>query len=202
MPSQPRNRRRSGDRRSNTTDPRALRALAHPLRLRLLELLVQRGPMTATEAADLLGESPANCSFHLRTLAKYGYAEEAGGGHGRQRPWRAVPGGTSIKEEELDIEGKAAAQALGRVLNELQMDRLQDWYSTKASYPKTWRTASFETHASVMITSAELDTLGHQVNALIEPYAERYEHPESFPKNALPVSLVAIGFPSSPSRES
>jgi predicted ArsR family transcriptional regulator len=200
MPSQPRPRRRSTDRRS--TDPRALRALAHPLRLRLLELLVLRGPMTATEAADQLGESPANCSFHLRTLAKYGYAEEAGGGHGRQRPWRAVPGGTAIREEDLDIEGKAAAQALGKVLNELQMDRLQDWYATKASYPKTWRTASFETHASVMITSAELDKLGNQMNALIEPFAARYEHPESFPKNALPVSLVAIGFPSAPSRES
>ena len=36
----------------------------------------------------MLGESPANCAFHLRTLAKYGFVEEAGGGRGRERPWR------------------------------------------------------------------------------------------------------------------
>src|SRR4030088_3589210 len=111
MPSQPRNRRRSGDRRSNTTDPRALRALAHPLRLRLLELLVLRGPMTATEAADLLGESPANCSFHLRTLAKYGYVEEAGGGRGRQRPWRLRYRSFELVPPGLDRQTRLAAEA-------------------------------------------------------------------------------------------
>ncbi len=195
-----RRNRRASDRR--TTDPRALRAMAHPLRLRLLELLVLRGPMTATEAAEDLGESPANCSFHLRTLAKYGFAEEAGGGRGRQRPWRAVPGATSIHEEELDAEGMAAAHRLGRVLHDLQNDRLQDWYATKVRYPKTWRTASFETHATAMLTAGELDRLGEQINELIDPYSARNEHPESFPKNALPVSVVAFGFPSAPPRNS
>src|ERR1700741_4164679 len=72
------------------TDPRALRALAHPLRLSLLGLLRTEGPLTATQAGELLGESSASCSFHLRQLAKYGLAEEAGGGHGRERPWRAT----------------------------------------------------------------------------------------------------------------
>ena len=55
------------------TDPRAMRALAHPVRLALIELLGHVGTLTATQASDLLGESPANCAFHLRTLAKYGY---------------------------------------------------------------------------------------------------------------------------------
>src|ERR1700722_12506800 len=72
-------------------DPRALRALAHPTRLSLVGLLRVEGPLTAARAAELLGESSASMSFHLRQLAKYGLVEEAGGGKGRERPWRATP---------------------------------------------------------------------------------------------------------------
>src|ERR1700748_927844 len=71
------------------TDPRALRAYAHPGRMALLGLLRREGPLTATRAAELLGESSGTCSFHLRQLAKYGLVEEAGGGTGREKPWRA-----------------------------------------------------------------------------------------------------------------
>ena len=60
------------------TDPRALRAVAHPTRLALVGLLRREGPMTATEAGETIGESAASCSFHLRQLAKYGLVEEAG----------------------------------------------------------------------------------------------------------------------------
>ena len=55
------------------TDPKAMRALAHPLRWALLEALGHAGTLTATQASEMLGESPANCAFHLRTLAKYGF---------------------------------------------------------------------------------------------------------------------------------
>ena len=72
------------------TDPRLMRAIAHPVRMALLEAMEQAEArtLTATQASELLGESPANCAFHLRTLAKYGFVEEAGGGQGRERPWR------------------------------------------------------------------------------------------------------------------
>ena len=65
-------------------DPKAMRALAHPLRMQLIEAIGQSDTrtLTATQASELLGESPANCAFHLRTLAKYGFVEEAGGGRG------------------------------------------------------------------------------------------------------------------------
>jgi DNA-binding IclR family transcriptional regulator len=49
-------------------------------------------PATATQLAERVGESPANCSWHLRQLARYGFVEEAGGGTGREGPWRPVPG--------------------------------------------------------------------------------------------------------------
>lgn len=66
----------------------ALRALTHPVRQRLLRALSRAGRATATQLAGQIGESPANCSWHLRQLARYGFVTEAGGGAGRQRPWR------------------------------------------------------------------------------------------------------------------
>src|ERR1700761_8831550 len=70
------------------TDAKTMRALAHPVRLQLLELIHRDGEITATRAAEALDESPGNMSWHLQTLAKYGFIEEADGGKGRSRPWR------------------------------------------------------------------------------------------------------------------
>src|ERR1700684_2153615 len=81
--------------RLNLTNPKAIRALAHPVRWALLDALGQAGTLTATQASEMLGESPANCAFHLRTLAKYGFVEGAGGGRGRERPWRQTYNGMS-----------------------------------------------------------------------------------------------------------
>src|ERR1700683_2068981 len=77
------------------TDPRALRAYAHPVRLKLVALLRTEGPLTATRAGELLGESSGTCSFHLRQLAKYGLVEEAGGGTGREKPGRGATPATA-----------------------------------------------------------------------------------------------------------
>ena len=92
------------------TDPRAMRAMAHPVRLSLLEALNHHGQLTATEAAEHVGESPSNCSFHLRQLAKYGFVEEAEGGTGRQRPWRVVHVGMRM----TDVHEDAGHGARGR----------------------------------------------------------------------------------------
>jgi len=65
------------------TDAQTLRALAHPVRIALLEELIVSGPLTATEVGERIGESPTTCSFHLRQLARYGFVEEAGAAPGR-----------------------------------------------------------------------------------------------------------------------
>jgi len=69
-------------------DARMLRALAHPLRLRLLAVAASEGTITTTSASEHTGESSGNCSFHLRLLAKYGFLEAARGRDQRERPWR------------------------------------------------------------------------------------------------------------------
>src|SRR5258705_13054713 len=76
--------------RREIRDAETARALAHPVRIRIIEKLAFGGPLTATALSELIGESPANTSWHLRQLARYGFIEEAGGGSGRQRPWRVV----------------------------------------------------------------------------------------------------------------
>ena len=86
-----------------------MRAMAHPVRLALMEALNDAGTLTATEAAERVGESPSNCSFHLRQLAKYGFVEEAEGGTGRQRPWRAVHTGMRFTDVQDDPETALAA---------------------------------------------------------------------------------------------
>jgi len=101
------------------TDPRALRAVAHPTRLALIGLLRRSGPLTATRAGELIGESAASCSFHLRQLAKYGLVEEAGGGRGRERPWRA----TALFTEWPDIGGSAETDAASELLSAVVAER-------------------------------------------------------------------------------
>ncbi|MCH0543077.1 helix-turn-helix transcriptional regulator [Streptomyces sp. MUM 203J] len=76
-------------------DAAALKALTHPLRIRLLGLLRQDGPATASELAVVTGESSASTSYHLRVLAKHGFVAEAEHRDGRERRWRAVHAVTS-----------------------------------------------------------------------------------------------------------
>src|SRR5688572_19612935 len=69
-------------------DPRAMRALTHPVRIDLIEALAMYGPLTATAAAEHIGQSPTTCSFHLRQLAKYGFVTSAAKPGARERPWK------------------------------------------------------------------------------------------------------------------
>ncbi|MEU3469025.1 winged helix-turn-helix domain-containing protein [Streptomyces sp. NPDC006687] len=76
-------------------DAAALKALTHPLRIRLLGLLRQDGPATASELAVRTGESSASTSYHLRVLAKYAFVTEAEHRDGRERRWQAVHAATA-----------------------------------------------------------------------------------------------------------
>ena len=114
------------------TDPRALRAYAHPVRMALMGLLRTEGPLTATRAAELLGESSGTCSFHLRQLAKYGLVEEAGGGTGRQKPWRATATFTAWDATGGGTPETAAATGLlNTVIAEQYFEQLMRWQEAR-----------------------------------------------------------------------
>src|SRR3954447_14930027 len=117
------------------TDPKAMRALAHPVRLALLEALADAGTLTATEAGERVGESPANASFHLRQLAKYDFVEEAEGGRGRQRPWRIKHLGTRYTDVHEDPEAARAGRALSRVLRNRYLARAERAFEERQALP-------------------------------------------------------------------
>src|SRR6476661_8960562 len=105
------------------SDPRELNALAHPVRMAIIELLSLSGPLTATELADRLDETPANCSWHLRKLAEHHFVEEAGGGIGRQRPWQVRSVGLALDESDATPSKIRAGRALEQMLLERQVTR-------------------------------------------------------------------------------
>jgi DNA-binding transcriptional ArsR family regulator len=72
--------------------PEQLKALGHPLRLSVLELLgtADGDCLTNRELAQKLEVDPGHLHFHVRMLLRAGLIELAGGGQGREKPYRAV----------------------------------------------------------------------------------------------------------------
>ena len=90
----------------------SLKALAHPLRVRILHVLTTRGPQTSSSLAAELGESTGSTSYHLRQLAAKGYlAEDPSLGTGRERWWRRAVAHVEVWTKELADapEGRAAS---------------------------------------------------------------------------------------------
>ncbi|GLZ32148.1 transcriptional regulator [Lentzea sp. NBRC 105346] len=149
-----------------------LRAMSHPLRVRLIALLETEGPLTATEAAARLETTPANCSFHLRLLARHGFVEEAAGGVGRQRPWQVVEEITQIKSDTLDEESMPALRALDEIEMQTFRDAVASYLRTRDQYPPEWREAVGRSWATVHLTAAETAELKQKLHAVFEPYME------------------------------
>jgi DNA-binding transcriptional ArsR family regulator len=181
------------------TDARTLRALAHPVRIALLEALGLGGAMTATEVGEQIGESPTTCSFHLRQLAKYGFVEEAGGGRGRARPWRVTTIAMRVANTHDDPETELAANALGRLIGERQIDRHRTWVETRAAYPSRWRHAAEDSHLTFYLTADELEQLNDEVLALLRArFPERRTDPSLRPPGSVPVQMLVFSYPLMP----
>ncbi|MEV0797039.1 helix-turn-helix domain-containing protein [Kribbella sp. NPDC050281] len=179
------------------SDPRELNALAHPVRMGIVELLSISGPLTATELADRLDETPANCSWHLRKLAQHGFVEEAEGGKGRQRPWQ-VPGlGFSWDEEHASgsIDERRAAQALSEVMMGRAMDRLREAQQRAPEESEEWRAAHSSAEMIAWLTADELKEMNVAINAVLDRYVERLTEPKERPPGARLCEFVAWGVP-------
>jgi len=177
------------------TDPKALRALAHPIRLSLIGLLRTEGPLTATRAADLLGESSATCSFHLRQLAKYGMAEEAAGGHGRERPWQATTMSTDVPDFPEDPELAVAGGRFRAVLAERYFEWLRRWLDQRPAEPGEWQRADMFGDKLLYLTASELADLGQRMRDLCDEYVDRTARPELRPPDSRLISVLQFAFP-------
>jgi|SRR5579875_1958563 len=177
------------------TDPRALRAMAHPTRLALIGVLRRDGPLTATQAGELIGESSASCSFHLRQLAKYGLVEEAGGGKGRERPWRATTLFTAMPDVAEGPEAAAASSLLSSVLAERYFEGLSRWLQAKPDEPEEWQHAAHFGDTMLYVTADELLGLAGEVQAMMDRFLVRHTQPELRPPDARLVTVLHLAFP-------
>ena len=179
------------------SDPRELNALAHPVRMAIVELLSISGPLTATELADRLDETPANCSWHLRKLAQHGFVEEAGGGTGRQRPWQ-VPGlgfGWDDEHASGSIQERRAAQALSELVMSRAMDRLRESQQRAPEETEEWRAAQTSTEMIAWLTADELKELNDAITAVLDRHIERLTDASQRPEGARLCEFVAWGVP-------
>jgi Helix-turn-helix domain len=180
------------------SDPRAMRAITHPVRLALIEALSLEGPLTATRAADVIGESPTTCSFHFRQLAKYGFVEQAATGPGRMRSWRLTRVGMRFTDLHEDPETRVAARALSRTLRERSFGRLQAYYEDRSSYPVRWQEVTGSSDFTLHVTPDELRAVDEEVTAILHRYRDRIADPERRPPGSLPVEVLLFAYPVAP----
>jgi predicted transcriptional regulator len=178
-------------------DPKMMRALAHPLRVALIEAISQADTrtLTATEASELLGESPANCAFHLRTLAKYGFVEEAGGGRGRERPWRLSYRRLELVPSGLGPEARLAAHAAASIWIDRWLARARSRLMRSLGYPAHWQEATIGSQRGLYLTAQEAKDLGEAMHRLLEPYEVRLEDPSLRPPGSVRYEVMAFGYP-------
>jgi Helix-turn-helix domain len=178
------------------TDPKMMRALAHPARIAIWMHIALRGAATATECAEVAGLSPSACSYHLRTLARYGFVEEdpAAATDGRERPWRA-------RLLAFTMEDQPDTPAAGRVASRLLVENFRAdaeeirvrYLDRKSEYPADWQAAAGEMFSVAHVTPAELQELRAKVLEIMAPYV-RLDEAERSP-GALPVRIMVDLFP-------
>jgi DNA-binding transcriptional ArsR family regulator len=182
------------------TDPRAIRAIAHPARLVVIEALYDQGrELTATQAAQLAGTTPSAMSYHLRALERYGIVRRiASAGDARERPWaraardlkirppiaassRALTLATSaVLSTAMDVTRERLLTALERVADkDLPNGPLDD--------------AIGYLHTSVLVTPEEAKALLKSINELAEPL--QFEHRTDAPEGAARLTLVIASVP-------
>jgi DNA-binding transcriptional ArsR family regulator len=177
-------------------DPRELAALAHPVRIGIMELLAVAGPLTATELADRLDETPANCSWHLRKLAEHHFVEEAGGGIGRKRPWQVTQIGLAWDDVDASPSQLRAGRALEQMFLERQVSRFQQARAQLHDDGDVeWAEATSCSEHVSWLTVEELEDLNAELRTVLERYAGRLTDPTTRPPGSRLCEFVAWGAP-------
>src|SRR6478672_7008969 len=117
-------------------DPGALKALAHPARLAVVDELYQGTERTASELAELTGLSPSAMSYHLRALERWGIVERGDEREdGRERPWRAA--GRTLSLDPETIPSSAADVVAATTLEHLRSE-FRRWAAAEPGETKAW----------------------------------------------------------------
>jgi hypothetical protein len=156
--------------RRHITEPEALDALAHPVRLDIMNFLMNSGPATASACARAVGDTPSNSSYHLRTLAKAGLVGEVVSADGRERPWQALVTGFDTGPADAAAPLPPAAARAMAVSVRRDQRLTTDYLARRDTVAPEWRAADAHASYTLRLTPDELVALGTRLDALIRPY--------------------------------
>lgn len=173
------------------TDPESIRALAHPLRLELMDHLSHVDEATATQCADKTGESVASCSFHLRMLAKYGYIEPAER-RGREKPWRLIRGTRDMRPSP-DVPGSLAAiTELATMVILTEVERIRRFLALAHNEDPAWIDAITITGTDVWLTLEEGIEMTRQLQEIATKYLDRNTDASQRPDGARRMNIFSV----------
>ena len=162
-------------------DPGALRALAHPARLLVVDELYQGSERTASELAKITGLTPSAMSYHLRALERWGILERGEAREdGRERPWRAA-GRSLIWDSEMSVAEAASQDVIaGGVLEQLR-DAFRRWTAVESGEPGLWREVASLKRSFMWLTDEEAQAFLAEMDKTVEKHIrgrDAEDHPE------------------------
>jgi DNA-binding transcriptional ArsR family regulator len=182
-------------REQRVLDGGALRALAHPLRVEIYDLISQYGPQTASTLAAMTGESSGATSYHLRALAKHDLIREVEGqGTARERWWERPRGGVQIGSPEAvkTPAGRAATQVVLTEFLNRRHQQLMDYVGASLRENGVWDDSAMITTATIHLTAAQAADVVAQLQAVIDGAVERYKDQRG--EGVVPVTVHADVF--------
>lgn len=176
-------------------DPRAIKALAHPARLAVIDEFFTGRRLTATECAEIAGLSASAMSYHLRALEKWGIIRRSETtGDGRERPWEAA--GDRLMVDSAEPRASAAGEAVlvGRLLDRQRADTLA-WVSSQDEASSSWYDATSISSGAFWVTQEEAKQLSERMGALVSRFERRT--PQDAPAGArrLRISYSVVPLP-------
>lgn len=177
-------------------DATALKALTHPVRLRMLGFLRIDGPATATQLALRLGLNSGATSYHLRQLALHGFIEEAPSPSRRDRFWRARHETTTVLEPGAEGEALDVGVAFTQAALSWQASQMQQAIEEYAELPAEWRRASTASDFNIPLTPEQAEALTKRLmDVLWEAMRAAPSLGEPLPEGTVPFSVLLHAFP-------
>jgi DNA-binding MarR family transcriptional regulator len=179
------------------TDPRAIKALAHPARLAVIDEFFNGRKLTATECAEIAGISASAMSYHLRALEKWGIIKRSeSSDDGRERPWEATGHGLRIVSDDPGSSSTGESILITRLLDR-QRDEVLQWMNRpdrRNGGGRDWDDVMAIMHSSAWLTTEQARELGTTVEELLKRYAEAPSdtHPPGTRKVRLAYALIPL----------
>ncbi len=189
---------------TRTLDAGALKALAHPLRVRIFDLLAERGPQTASSLAALIGESSGATSYHLRALAARDLIREVPDrGTARERWWERPHGRFTFSgpSDEMTPSGRAAAQIVEDEFFRNRHQRLMDHlHRPQSDVPQEWRDAAHHLTTMLDLTAEQLQELAQRIDAVVDEAMQRYRGQTGPAVRRVTIRADLFDLPNAPAR--